>query len=124
METKVKLVKIPKRCPACGETSKWAFGPPSVFVIEDEQIPSKWVVVAGWGCKKPDREEAELIFGTAVRRGPVEEEGETVPLDIWEEDVVYIISTKIWPGARTALPGRKCRCEGRYYTSSAINSLY
>lgn len=81
-------VKQPKKCPVCGQENRFdIFGEPTNWFIKDPEIPSKWVCVRGWTCTSNDG--FTVIFGTAIRRGPIDNEIE--PQDIWEEDCSYII---------------------------------
>jgi hypothetical protein len=100
-------VMSPKKCPAYGETEPWAFGRALLHLIEDEKIPGKWVIVKGWYCDELFGEHRGMVFGTAVRRGPVEECGETEPVNIVEPGCVYIVSFRPNPfGPRKPWGGR------------------
>jgi hypothetical protein len=85
------VVVPPKKCPACGEELNGFFGPAYLHLIEDEQMPCKWVLVKGWYCDELFGERRGMVFGTAVGRGPVADDGETEPVDINEPDLVYIV---------------------------------
>jgi hypothetical protein len=92
------IPNIPKRCPACGETSPAAFGSCNDILLDDVEMPCKWVVVRGWYCGGiHETDPKAAVHGTVIRRGPISDDGETEPVDMIETDCVYL----------ARLPGRK-----------------
>jgi len=110
-------IPIPEKCPACGQDNlKEAVGKPYLFTIEDTEIPCKWLVIAGWYCSRPFGDMEGMIYGTVIRRGPIEENGEKEPIEMWSHDHVYLVNKSIDRG-KSKIPifkGRSFHVEGEY----------
>lgn len=97
LKNKNVYVKPPIKCPGCGDLNDpylqtylgSMYGAPSIWGIKDSEIPSKWVIIKGWICDD-GKDRTVVCFGTAIQRGPVDEE--TEPQDIIEHDCVYIVA--------------------------------
>jgi hypothetical protein len=87
----------PKTCPAC--KMEFPIGiKPAYFLISDRHLPCGWVIVKGWTCDELFGDKQKMVFGTAVRRGDLDDpKNFENAVYIEEKDCTYIMG----------LPGRK-----------------
>jgi hypothetical protein len=52
-----------RRCPGCKQDAAAPLYKPALYFLEDEKMPSKWLLLYGWICQN-------TLHGTVVVRGP------------------------------------------------------
>jgi hypothetical protein len=79
-----------KRCPGCKDPfplvnlqGKPEMPEPSLWMVDDEHIPSKWLVLHGWLC-------TGVLYGTVVLRGPDASKNEREPQLVTSHGHSYI----------------------------------